>query len=141
MHAAAQARLDEFEALGPAGYAAARAAQIVHDPASKPELVAELAETMATMSQPGYGQAVRMLASGRLLDDVAETQLPLLVLCGEEDRITPPDMARRVEATAKARANVRAELALLPGVGHMIYLEATQAVATALRDFTKRVGR
>ena len=140
MHAAARARLDEFEALGPACYAAARAAQIVHDPASKPQLVAELAETMATMTQPGYGQAVRMLASGRLLDDVAQRRLPLLILCGEEDKITPPDMARRVEATGSARANAPTRLGLLPGAGHMIYLEATQAVASLLLEFEKTLS-
>jgi pimeloyl-ACP methyl ester carboxylesterase len=136
MSIAARARLDEFEALGAEGYAAKRAAQLVHDPASRPELVGGLKETMATLSQPGYGQAVRMLASGRLLDDVRVLDLPCLILCGEEDTITPLDMARRVEkASAEASYGKRARLALLPSAGHMIYLEATEAVASQLTRF------
>jgi pimeloyl-ACP methyl ester carboxylesterase len=136
---AARARLEEFEELGPAAYADRRSRQLVHDPAACPELVKELAATMATMRQPGYGQAVRMLAWGRLLDDVAQSRLPCLVLCGGEDAITPPAMARRVEAARSDAAGTR--LALLPGVGHMIYLEATAAVASHLRGFAGTIEK
>jgi pimeloyl-ACP methyl ester carboxylesterase len=142
MSDAARARLDEFEELGPAGHAERRAGQLVHDPAGCPELVKELAATMATMRQPGYGQAVRMLASGRLLGDVAQTRLPCLVLCGGEDAITPPEMARRVEAASAARSGAAGtHLALLPGAGHMIYLEATAAVASHLRGFARTIEK
>ncbi|MFI4997504.1 MAG: alpha/beta fold hydrolase [Hyphomicrobiales bacterium] len=139
---AARARLEKFEELGPAGYAERRSPQLVHDPAACPELVKELAATMATMRQPGYGQAARMLASGRLLDDVAQTRLPCLVLCGGEDAITPPAMARRVEAASLARSDAAGtRLALLSGVGHMIYLEATAAVASHLRGFAGTIEK
>jgi pimeloyl-ACP methyl ester carboxylesterase len=139
MSIAARARLDEFESLGAKAYAAKRAAQLVHDPAGRPELVGELTATMETMRQPGYGQAVRMLASGRLLDDVRQIALPTLILCGEEDGITPPDMARRVEAANAEALGAGARLELLPKAGHMIYLEATDAVSTLLRDFAASI--
>jgi pimeloyl-ACP methyl ester carboxylesterase len=140
MPEAARARLDEFEKLGPMGYAAKRAAQLVHDAATWPGLVEELAHGMASLRQPGYGQAVRMLASGRLLDDVARTPLPCLILCGEEDAITPPAMAQRVEAVCRARPVIAdTRLALVPKAGHMVYLEATEAVALHLRDFARAI--
>jgi pimeloyl-ACP methyl ester carboxylesterase len=142
MSIAARARLDEFEALGADAYAAKRAPQLVHDPAGHPELVGALAKSMATMRQPGYGQAVRMLASGRLLDDVRLLRLPLLILCGEEDAITPPDMARRASTThAEAGGAHAARLVLVPAAGHMIYLEATDIVAASLNGFAASLDR
>jgi pimeloyl-ACP methyl ester carboxylesterase len=141
MPEAAKARLDAFERLGVAGFAAKRALQLIHDPAGKPDLVAELARTLATMRHEGYAQAVRMLSSGRLLDDVAGMDAPCLIICGNEDAITPPAMARRVETACRGRAVGDAtRLALVPGAGHMVYLEATEAVAHELRDFAARIG-
>jgi len=143
----ARARLDELETLGVAAYAAKRAPQLVHRPQAQSALVEELAETMATLSQPGYGQAVRMLACGRLLEDVAQTRLPFLVICGEEDTVTPPAMARRAEAAIRsARDASDVRLALVPAAGHMVHLEAKEAVASLLRELaatvdTPKVGR
>jgi pimeloyl-ACP methyl ester carboxylesterase len=139
MSIAARARLDEFETLGAKVYAAKRAAQLVYDPQAHPELVTELTSTMETMRQPGYGQAVHMLASGRMLDDARELDLPTLILCGEEDGITPPDMARRVEEACPKSMRGGARLTLLPKAGHMIYLEATGAVAALLREFAASI--
>ncbi|MFI5014669.1 MAG: alpha/beta fold hydrolase [Hyphomicrobiales bacterium] len=137
----ARARLDEFETLGPQGYAAKRAPQLVHEPARRRDLVAELTRTMATMRQPGYGQGARMLASGQLLDDAAQVALPCLILCGEEDAITPPALARRVEAARGAGSpHAETRLALLPDAGHMIYLEATKTVAAELLKFAATMG-
>ncbi len=142
MPEAAQARLDAFDRLGAAGFAAARALQLVHDPVSKPDLVAKVTRTLATMRRPGYDQAVRMLASGRLLEDVARMDAACLVICGEKDAITPPSMARRVEATCRARgADAATRLVLVPDAGHMVYLEATAAVARELHDFAATVDR
>jgi pimeloyl-ACP methyl ester carboxylesterase len=136
MPEAAKARLDAFERLGAAGFAEQRALQLIHDPAKKPGLVAELARTLATLRPQGYGQAVRMLSSGRLLDDVTLMDVPCLVICGSEDAITPPSMARRVEAACRGRAVGDAtRLALVPQAGHMVYLEAADAVLRELRDF------
>lgn len=52
---------------------------------------------------------------------------PALVICGEADRMTPPKLARELQALLDG------ELVLLPGVGHMPMLEAPAATATALR--------
>jgi pimeloyl-ACP methyl ester carboxylesterase len=141
MSIAARARLDEFEALGAKAYAAKRAAQLVHDPASRPKLVAELAETIATMRQPGFGQAARMLACARLLDDIRQVTVPLLILCGEADAVTPPDMARRVAAAHDEDADsAAARLVLIADAGHMIYLEATERVASELAGFAASIA-
>ncbi|MBV9589912.1 MAG: alpha/beta hydrolase [Hyphomicrobiales bacterium] len=140
MPEAAQARIDAFEHLGAAGFAKSRALKLIHDPSAKPDLLAEVTRTLATMQQPGYGQAVRMLASGRLLDDLAHVEAPCLILCGEADSVTPPAMAMRVESAIRARVvPTEARLVLVPGAGHMIYLEAPEFVARELRDFIARI--
>ena len=139
MPEAAQARLDAFERLGAAGLAKSRALQLIHEPSAKPDLLTEVSRTLATMRQPGYGQAVRMLASGRLLDDVAATKAACLIVCGEADSITPPSMAMRVHAACRARANAAETcLRLVPNAGHMIYLEAREVVAGELRNFAAK---
>lgn len=55
---------------------------------------------------------------------------PTLVLAGEEDVITPPAVA---EATARAIAG--AELAIVPGAGHLSNLEQPEAFTAALARF------
>jgi len=53
-----------------------------------------------------------------------------LVLCGADDRMTPPKTARPLlDALPDAR------LTVLDGAGHMMMLEAPEATRAALRDF------
>lgn len=55
---------------------------------------------------------------------------PLLILCGEEDALTPLE-----DHIAMAGLNPSARLVVLPGCGHMTPIEAPQAVTAALRDW------
>jgi pimeloyl-ACP methyl ester carboxylesterase len=59
---------------------------------------------------------------------------PILVLVGEEDGITPPDMSRQMAAS-----NSRAQLVTFPGAGHMSNLESPDAFNQALAGFLKEV--
>lgn len=60
--------------------------------------------------------------------------LPVLVLVGEEDQLTPPSGAR-----AMAEALPNAELVVIPQAGHTPSLEAPQAVAQAILHFLRRL--
>jgi len=62
--------------------------------------------------------------------------VPTLVLCGEQDAISPP---REMQAIAEAIPN--AEFLVIPGVGHMTTMENPQAVNDALVRFVEGVGR
>lgn len=68
---AARGRIDDLARLGPDAFAAARAANLVHDPDANPDVVAMFRHGMAQVGLPGYGQAARMLAHGHLFDDAA----------------------------------------------------------------------
>jgi pimeloyl-ACP methyl ester carboxylesterase len=57
-------------------------------------------------------------------------QLPVLVLCGEQDRITPPALSE-----ALAAAIPGAQLRQVNDAGHMLPLEQPGAVVTALNDW------
>ncbi|WP_199260689.1 alpha/beta fold hydrolase [Paracoccus binzhouensis] len=126
----AKARIDELQALGPAAFAAKRAPRLVHDADAHPELVAQVAGNMAQVRMPGYGQAARMLASGRLLEDLAALAVPASVIVGVGDLVTPPAANRRAHQAIPAR--IRGPLIELPGAGHAIHQQDPAAFARAL---------
>lgn len=61
---------------------------------------------------------------------------PALVVCGEEDVLTPP-----AESDAMAAALPSATTVLIPGAGHLSNLEAPLAFNQALADFLGRIRR
>jgi pimeloyl-ACP methyl ester carboxylesterase len=61
---------------------------------------------------------------------LAELRAPTLVVCGSEDRLTPPKYSQFLrDHIAGAR------LELVPGAGHLVMLEAPARVAAALEGF------
>jgi pimeloyl-ACP methyl ester carboxylesterase len=65
--------------------------------------------------------------------DLGGIGVPSLVLVGEDDALTPPDVA-----TAMQEAIPGAELAIVPGAGHLSSLENPAAFNEALGDFLTR---
>ncbi len=126
---AAQSRLDDLAALGPAGLAARRAPRLL-SAAATPAQLARVRETMAGIDPRGYRQAVAMLAQGDLLADAGTIAVKTLVLCGGEDSVTPPAGSRTL-AAAMANARYR-EIA---GAGHVSYVEQPAAFNAAVREF------
>jgi pimeloyl-ACP methyl ester carboxylesterase len=127
---AAQARIDDLARLGPAAFARARAPRLVYRAEANPKLVAAVEAGMAQVRSPGYDQASRMLASGRLLDDAASLAVPTDIIVGEEDVVTPPDSARALHAALPAA--FRGALTEVPAAGHALYTQAPFAFAQAL---------
>ena len=61
---------------------------------------------------------------------IAGIRLPALIVCGAEDRMTPPKLSQ-----ALAEALPRNRLQLVQGAGHMVMLEQPEAVVGAIRQF------
>jgi pimeloyl-ACP methyl ester carboxylesterase len=61
-----------------------------------------------------------------------EIEAPALVICGDEDRLTPPKYSRYFEAHLP-----NARLVLVPGAGHYVQLEQPEAVTAALAEFLR----
>ncbi|WP_346899131.1 alpha/beta hydrolase [uncultured Roseibium sp.] len=134
LSAAAQKRLDDLAALGAEKFAEARASRLVFEPETNPDLVARVFDAMSRVSSPGYDMAVRMLASGRLLDDAARLTVPTDVIVGAEDVVTPPEAARKTHAAIPQSA--RGALTEVPSAGHALYQQAPEAFALALASMT-----
>lgn len=137
------ARLTDLARLGPAAFARARAANLVHQPERHSAVVARVEAAMAEVRPEGYGQAARMLATGDLPGDLAHVAMRPGFICGEEDRVTP--MAQTVAAAdAWAAAHgVRPKITGIERAGHAVYLQQTGPFCAALTDhmgLAKAVG-
>jgi hypothetical protein len=78
---------------------------------------------------PGFSKHDKLVA----LDHFA--QLPVLVLAGDDDLVTPSEHS---EAIADRLPG--AELVLVPDAGHLVMLERAEAVTDRLADLLARVG-
>lgn len=61
---------------------------------------------------------------------LGEIRCPTLVVCGEEDSLTPPKYARYLRDSIPG-----AVLVLIPGAGHMVMLEQPESVTRAITEF------
>jgi pimeloyl-ACP methyl ester carboxylesterase len=127
-----QARIDALETLGGPAFARTRAPRLVHRPEASPEAVATVELAMAAVTMPGYGQAVRMLSSGRLTESLAQVTVPTTFIWAEGDVVTPEAQTlaaieARTHAGGPAPAYHR-----IPDAGHAVYLEQPAAFAAVL---------
>jgi pimeloyl-ACP methyl ester carboxylesterase len=65
-----------------------------------------------------------------LTDDIARIRIPVLILCGAEDKMTPPENSRYLADHIPG-----ARMALLENAGHFVMMENPEAFNQALRDF------
>jgi pimeloyl-ACP methyl ester carboxylesterase len=66
---------------------------------------------------------------------LGEVRARALVVCGEEDRLTPLKYAEHLQGTIRGARLVR-----VPGAGHMVMLEAPELVAEAVGGFLRELG-
>ncbi len=126
------ARLEDLERLGAAAFSRARAPRLVFDPAANRAVVAQVEAEMAQIDPGGYGQALRMLASGDLPSTVARLGHRPNFIIGAEDRITPPDQTKAAAAAWPAARGGRPEVAVIPRAGHAVHQQAPVPFARAL---------
>ena len=80
-----------------------------------------VAQSIALRDRPDQSSVLRNLPA------------PALVLCGDEDRLCPPERHREM-----VNLLPDAELEIVPGAGHISTLENPDAVNTALRNWLSR---
>ena len=117
------------EGLGMAGVAAALVPTMLGplaDPGAAPAAIAG----MASVNEAAYRATLRLLTGFDRRADLPRITQPTLLIAGGADATAPPrGMARMVEALPDAR------LLVLPGVGHLLPLEAPDAFHAALLGF------
>jgi pimeloyl-ACP methyl ester carboxylesterase len=67
-----------------------------------------------------------------ITEAIAGIRVPTLIVCGEEDKMTPPALSRFMKDTIPG-----AKLALIPGAGHFVMLENAAAFNHAVRAFVE----
>ena len=65
-----------------------------------------------------------------LMNDIEKTDLPALVLCGNEDELTPVKYSQFLHQRIKG-----SKLEILPNAGHMVMLESPEAFNEKVREF------
>ena len=128
------ARLTDLARLGPAAFASARAANLVHEPERHPEIVKSVEAAMAQVNPAGYAQAVRMLASGDLPGDLAHVAARPGFIIGAQDRVTPMAQTLAAADAWEAAMGAHPTVTEIDRAGHAVYLQRPDAFCTALLD-------
>jgi 3-oxoadipate enol-lactonase len=98
--------------------------------AAHPEVVAERRNALLKTNPEFFAEACLALAALDLTSDIATIRNPTLVVVGELDAATPPEMAR-----ALARVLLKAELIEIPGCGHAPMAQAPEAFIKTISGF------
>ncbi len=98
--------------------------------------VAPWRNMLARSDAQGYADACAALAAADLTADTARLRLPELVIAGEADGASPPDL---VQATARLIPG--AAFHVIPGAGHLPNVEAPEAWAALVRPFLMEHAR
>jgi pimeloyl-ACP methyl ester carboxylesterase len=133
-------RIADFQKEGAEAFATKRAPRLVFEADRHAAVTAAVRATMATLTDPGHSQAVKVLASGTIAATLAAIPRDVLLVSGVEDVITPLAGTRALYDLLAARSGATAatqRLHVIPRAGHAAYLEApdvfVQAVSTFLR--------
>jgi len=96
-----------------------------------PEAVAMTRRLIEQNTVEGIDYAIHaMIGRPDSTPDLSQMALPILLIVGQEDVLTPPGDSERIQ-----RATGRSQLVVLPGVGHLSNLEAPEAFSIALGSF------
>ncbi len=95
-----------------------------------PEHVELTLEMMRAMDSGHMAEILPGLLAFDEWEAVSSLRLPMLVMVGDKDRLTPPAYARRLIRTVAGSA-----LVTYPGAGHMLMLERHQQVSFEIASF------
>lgn len=102
--------------------------------ASRPEVVDHVRGLMAVNPPAGYiGALEAMKHRPDATAELGALGMPALVIVGEDDTLSPPDVARDMHERIRG-----SELAVLAGAGHLSNLEAPEGFNSAVAGFLAR---
>lgn len=108
--------------------------EFAYGPAAPAELLESARQEMAALSPSTYYADFSACNSFDCMDRLGEIDRPVLLICGAEDKMTPPRYSRYLKDHLP-----QAELVVIEKAGHMVMLEAPQAVNEAIASFVERV--
>ncbi|GAB6175105.1 alpha/beta hydrolase [Paradesulfitobacterium aromaticivorans] len=108
----------------------------IYSPKVSPIVLERAAEEMKTVPTEVLLADFRSCDNFNLMDRVQNINLPTLVLCGQDDQMTP---VKYSEYLAKQLA--QSNLVLIPDAGHSAMIEQSEAVNRAIQDFIDTLQR
>jgi 3-oxoadipate enol-lactonase len=115
------------------GMAEARVDVLLAQPA-EPKVRREVVETMSRIDPAAYRIAAEAVWLADQRDRVAEIRVPTLVVCGEEDLVTPPDLSGVLADLIRG-----ARMQVIAGAGHLTNLEKPEEFNRAVEDFVRSI--
>ena len=112
-------------------FAEARVDVLLAQPAD-PGVRAEVVETMARIDPAAYRMGAEAVWLADQFERARDIRVPTLVLCGSEDKVTPPALSL---ALAQLIPGARAEL--IEGAGHLSNLEQPEAFNSLVGSFIR----
>ncbi len=106
----------------------------VYGPNAAPGLVQSGIATFAAKDKAAYRQSSAVLWTADLRALAAAVRLPTLVIVGEHDTVTPPELSEEL-----VRLIPGSRLVVIPDSGHLTNEESPVAFNAAVSDFLKRV--
>jgi 3-oxoadipate enol-lactonase len=103
----------------------------------RPELARRFWDDAVGFSREGVYRAGKAIFQRQdFREELGRVRAPTLVVCGSEDRATPPERSREI-----AQAITGAELTMIDAAGHLSAVEQPEAVNAALVPFLEGVIR
>lgn len=116
------------------GYGFGERATALVGPDATAETIALIRHVLRATNPEGFLRAVRFLASDTYTPDfAARLDMPILLIQGEADRVTPLES----NAAVLARVVPHAKLEVLAGVGHLPEVERWRVVNDLVRDWLR----
>ncbi|MFS0575798.1 alpha/beta hydrolase [Sporosarcina sp. 179-K 3D1 HS] len=126
-----QNRLDSINNLDPSELARQRARNLLSSNAST-EVIQEAERIMSQVRPPGYRSVSYSLSNLNNLDLLPSISVPTLVICGEEDKVTPVS-----EAEVFHRLIEGSRLEIIPNAGHLCYQEDPETFNEKVVNFLR----
>ena len=101
---------------------------------ANPAVMARVAAMIESTSVEGYCACCAAVATIDVLGRLPEIDVPALVIVGDQDQATPPEMSRDMHAALS-----RSELLVLPGAAHLSSVEQPEAFNAAVLAFLLRL--
>jgi len=127
---------EEVERSGPDDYLDSMVPERVGEPArrSRQDRVSEAGRMMGGMTRAGISAALRgMAARPDSVPTLRTINVPVLVLAGTEDTLTPP-----ADAELMHRAISGSQFALVPAAGHYMPFEQPESAGQLMRGFLEK---
>jgi 3-oxoadipate enol-lactonase len=102
---------------------------------TKPQLVARLSAMIETTPPDGYIGWCHAIRDLDITSRLTEIKLPTRIIAGALDPATPPAMAEVIQ-----RGIARSDLVVIPGVSHMLHVEAPEAFHASVLPFLAAHG-